>query len=230
MGNSRVSFVSRSVLTTCISLAVLACGGGGGGGGSGTANAPAMVEAGVDGDTPNGPPTIGGNPATQVTAGTNYRFRPYASDPDGDGLSFDVANRPPWATFNQSTGQLEGRPKLADIGAYNNIRIKVTDGVDTVHLPTFQIVVQSTATGGFTLSWIPPSTNTDGSLLLDLAGYRIYLGRQSGNYSSILEINNPGLTAYVFDQLAPGTYFVAITAVDRNGNESPRSVEIRTTV
>ncbi len=228
MGNCRLSLVSQSVLTTCISLALLACGGGGGGGGSGTANAPAMV--GVDGGSPNRPPTIGGNPATQVMAGTNYRFRPNASDPDGDGLSFRVANKPPWATFSQSTGQLEGRPKLADIGAYNNIKIEVNDGVDTVHLATFQIVVQGTATGSFTLSWIPPTTNTDGSLLFDLAGYRIYLGRQPGNYYSILEINNPGLTAYVFDQLAPGTYFVAITAVDRNGNESPRSVEVRTTV
>lgn len=230
MVNCGVSWVGRWVLTASIGLALSACGGGGGGGNTSPANVPASVQSGINGDSSNRRPKISGRPAETVTAGMSYRFRPYASDQDGDTLSFRIANKPPWAKFNKNSGQLEGQPRLADVGTYRNIRIKVTDGKATTELASFMIKVLGSGMGGFTLSWNPPTRNTDGSLLRDLAGYRIYLSRQAGNYSSVFEINNPGLTAYVFDQLAPGTYYVAITAFDLNGNESRRSRELRATV
>ncbi len=43
--------------------------------------------------------------------------------------------------------------------------------------------------GGFNslmLSWTAPSTNEDGSPLNDLAGYKLYYGTQTGQYSKIL--------------------------------------------
>ena len=48
---------------------------------------------------PNRPPVISGSPATSVTVGQAYSFTPTASDPDGQALSFSIANRPSWATF-----------------------------------------------------------------------------------------------------------------------------------
>jgi hypothetical protein len=45
----------------------------------------------VDNDEPNQPPTISGNPATQVTEVSAYSFTASAPDPDGDTLSFSVS-------------------------------------------------------------------------------------------------------------------------------------------
>ena len=87
------------------------------------------------------PPTISGTPPANVTVGQAYSFRPSASDPDGDGLSFRVRNLPPWARFDGATGTLNGAPTSASVGTYSNIEIRVTDGRNWVALPTFSIVV-----------------------------------------------------------------------------------------
>ena len=228
MGICRVLLVSRWLLLALVCNGLLACGGGGGGGATGTPeaiSAPPLSQAGAAGDSQNRPPTISGQPETLATAGSNYRFRPNSTDADGDTLSFSVANRPSWAFFNQNTGELQGTPDVGDVGAYTNIKIRVTDGVATTQLAAFTIAVQATATGGFTLSWDPPTRSTSGQVLQGLSGYRIYLGTQPGAYSSIISINNPTLTSYVFDQLSPGTYYVAISAIAQN-KESERSEEL----
>lgn len=179
---------------------------------------------------PNQPPTISGTPASQVTEGGSYTFKPSASDPDGDGLSFGVQGRPGWASFNSTNGQLSGTPDQGDVGTYENILITVTDGENSAQLPTFAIEVVGTATGGFTLTWDAPLTNSDGTTLTDLAGYRIYVGNASGDYNEIIELNDPGVTIHVFDQLTPGIYYVAITAVDQGGNQSPLSEEVNANI
>ncbi len=181
-------------------------------------------------DLPNQPPTISGVAATQVMANQPYSFTPNASDPDGDPMSFGIQGRPPWASFNSANGRLEGTPGQADIGTFGNIRISVTDGEDSAQLAAFTIEVLGTATGGFTLMWDAPQTNIDGSPLTDLAGYKVYLGTEPGSYGPAITINNPGVTTYVFDQLAPGTYYVTVTSVDINGNESPPSQEASATI
>ena len=58
----------------------------------------------------NRAPTISGAPATSVTAGQAYSFRPTAADADNDTLGFSIQNRPTWATFSSVTGQLSGTP------------------------------------------------------------------------------------------------------------------------
>ncbi len=75
---------------------------------------------------PNRAPTISGTPPTTVQATTAYSFTPTASDPDGQTLTFSIANPPSWATFNTATGQLAGTPPGA--GTYSNIIITVSDG------------------------------------------------------------------------------------------------------
>ena len=79
--------------------------------------------------------------------------------------------------------------------------------------------------GGTTLSWVPPAENVDGSALTDLKGYRIYVGTTSRTYSSQIDLPNPGLTDY-FVQLSRGEYYVAMTAIDAEGNESGYSNEV----
>ncbi len=77
---------------------------------------------------PNRAPTITGTPASSVVAGQPYSFTPSASDADGDALSFSIQNRPAWATFASSTGQLSGTPTRTQVGSYGNILISVSDG------------------------------------------------------------------------------------------------------
>ena len=103
--------------------------------------------------TDNRPPTISGSPASLIVINDQYRFEPNASDPDGDSLTFSVSNRPNWASFNSSTGELSGRPTLGDVGSYNNIRISTSDGESTAELSAFSIDVTQGGDGSVSLSW-----------------------------------------------------------------------------
>jgi hypothetical protein len=82
------------------------------------------------------------------------------------------------------------------------------------------------ALGMVTLSWQPPTQNADGTPLLDLSGYTIYFGTQSQSYDSEIELDNPGLTTYVVENLVPDTYYFAATAVNSSGMESTFSGEV----
>lgn len=168
----------------------------------------------------NRAPLISGAPPTQVLAGSQYSFTPTASDPDGNSLMFSVSNLPGWASFNGATGRLSGTPTSVDVGTYPNIVIRVSDGQATTSLAAFSVAVVAVATGSATLSWTPPTYNTDGSPLTNLAGYRIYWGRSQGSYANSVTLNNGGLTSYVVDQLTPGTWWFVATAVNSQGVES----------
>src|ERR1035438_7147338 len=119
-------------------------------------------------------PTISGQPVTALNANTAYVFLPTASVANGAVLTFAIQNKPSWATFNASTGELAGSPNSSEIGTYNGIAISVGDGVATSVLPTFNISVTQISIGSVTLSWLAPTTNTNGTQLTNLAGYRIY--------------------------------------------------------
>lgn len=73
-----------------------------------------------------------------------------------------------------------------------------------------------------TLEWLAPTTTTDGSPLNYLVGYRIYYGKNVTRMDTTIELRNPGVLTYVVENLAPGTYYFAVTAVTTTG-ESRRS-------
>lgn len=79
--------------------------------------------------------------------------------------------------------------------------------------------------GPVQLSWVAPEENVDGSSLTDLAGYRIYYGTSSRSYSDMVDLANPAATAHTLT-LASGDYYVAMTALDGEGNESAYSNEV----
>lgn len=93
-------------------------------------------------------------------------------------------------------------------------------------LLTFFITIPAYASTLFT--WTPPTTNQDGSPLGDLAGYKIYCGTVSGNYSITKDINNPTTPEYPINQVVSvdGVYYCAMTAYDTSKNESNFSNEI----
>jgi hypothetical protein len=171
----------------------------------------------------NKAPTISGSPKGTVNAGSAYTFRPTAADGDGDPLTFSITNRPAWAGFNTATGQLSGTPTSASAGVYSNIVIKVSDGKASAALAAFSITVTDELIGAAALSWEPPTTNTDGSALTNLAGYRIVYGASATQLTQTIQVANAGLSAYLVENLAPGTYYFAVRSYTSKGAESADS-------
>lgn len=178
----------------------------------------------------NSAPTISGNPPDAIRYGELYEFKPNAVDADADPLTFDVSNSPSWASFDSSTGEISGQPTLANIGVYDDIVISVSDGTSDSELRAFSITVTQTALGNVSLSWVAPTENSDGSALIDLAGYKIYYRKNSGSSYREVLIDNPGISTYVVDNLSPATYYFAATAFNASGMESSFSSEIQKVV
>src|SRR5690606_16927801 len=126
--------VRRAFGVAVTSVLLVSCGGGDDDG------SPSAPSAGAP-PAANSPPVISGNPQTSVMQGTQFSFVPTAADADGDALTFTVENAPRWATFDSVTGRLQGTPSAADVGAYANIRIGVSDGRATTALASFSIQV-----------------------------------------------------------------------------------------
>jgi len=198
---------------------------------TGTATLPAFSIASTrrdgsgGGSTTNRPPVLSGTPPTSVTAGSAYSFRPTGSDPEGRALTWSITNRPTWAAFNTSTGALTGTPTAAQVGTYSGIAISASDGTNRTSLPSFNIAVNAagSSNGSATLSWTPPTSNTNGSTLSNLAGYRIYYGTSSSNLSRTLQVANAGVTRYVVPDLSAGTWYFAVRAYSSSGAESTNS-------
>ena len=174
----------------------------------------------------NSPPTISGEPPGEVAVGEVYRFTPTASDRDGDQLTFTITNAPDWADFDPRSGALTGTPPAGAAGTYRGIEIRVSDGVQSRTTGRFSITVVQSAAASILLSWQAPAANEDGTPLVDLGGYRIYYGRQSGRYDGEVDVDNPGLTSYLIEGRVPGTYYIAASSYNSAGVESDLSNEI----
>ena len=82
------------------------------------------------------------------------------------------------------------------------------------------------------INWIPPTLNTDGSLLTDLSNYRLYYGPDANSLEAVLDIDSNGvtITSYTFSTADQNTlarlfsknstHFFALTAVNRKNRES----------
>jgi hypothetical protein len=176
------------------------------------------------------PPTIGGTPATQVTAGAAYSFTPTASGPAGLTLTFSIQNLPSWAAFNSATGALTGTPSSANVGTFSNITISVSDGQASASLPAFSIQVSAQTTGSVPLSWVPPTTNTNGTQLTDLASYVISYGTSATALTDQITVSSATATTYTVTGLASGTWYFSITAYASDGTQSAPSNTVFTTV
>jgi hypothetical protein len=214
--------IAPGLLLIALSAAALSgCGGGGdeeSAPASGTAQPPAPAPVPPTGS--NHAPTISGSAPASVNAATPYTFLPSAADADGDTLAFSIQNKPAWATFNTTTGRLSGTPAAADVGTYSNIAISVSDGQAATALNAFAIAVVTLSNGRATLSWTAPTENTDGSTLSNLSGYRIRYGTSASSLTQTIVIDNASVTTYVVENLAPATWYFAVTAVNSSGAES----------
>ena len=191
-----------------------------------------------------------GSPPTSVQVDRYYGFQTWATDTDGRAVTYSIKNKPSWATFDTTYGHLYGTPPTSAAGTYPGIVISASDGVSQASLSPFTIIVQGTGgstsgggtttppsgggstsggPGSATVSWHPPTTNTNGSVINNLAGYTIYYGTSASNYSSV-KVANPGLTSYTISNLAAGSYSFAVVAYNAAGMTSNYSAVATKTI
>lgn len=178
---------------------------------------------------------IYGTPTTSVAANRYYGFQSWATDTDKRAVTYSIRNKPSWATFDTRYGHLYGVPTSANVGSYQGIVISASDGLSSASLPAFNITVTGTAstgssgggstsgTGSATVNWNPPTQNTNGSTLTNLAGYIIHYGTSTGAMNSSVKVANAGLTSYVVSGLTKGTYYFAVSAYNSSGATSTLS-------
>lgn len=170
-------------------------------------------------------PSISGTPPTSAVAGAPYSFQPAASGPAGMALSFSVQNKPAWAKFSIATGQLTGTPTSTQTGSYSNIVLSVSDGQASSALAPFTISVAATTptTGNATLTWVPPTQNTNGSALTNFAGTILYYGTAPVSLTQSVQLASNSQTSYTIGNLAAGTWYFGAVAYTNTGVQSAMS-------
>jgi hypothetical protein len=171
---------------------------------------------------------ISGTPDTALVVGTPWSFQPKVSNPDGKALSFSIQGKPSWASFDTSTGRLSGTPNAA--GSYGPITITVSDGQVHDSLAPFTLQVAEPSLGSATVSWTPPTQRTDGSALTNLAGYKVFYGKNSSSFTHVVDIKNAGQTSHFVENLDSGTWYFAVSAYDSDGLESAKSATASKTI
>ncbi len=81
---------------------------------------------------------------------------------------------------------------------------------------------------GLTLAWDAPTTKTDGSTLTDLAGFKVYYGNSSQQYTQSVDVGN--VTTVTVNDLPLGPIYISVTAYDSLGYESDYSDELSTDI
>jgi hypothetical protein len=81
------------------------------------------------------------------------------------------------------------------------------------------ISIGSAQAADASLSWTPPTKNTDGTDLTDLAGFKVYYGPSSGNYPQVITIDDPMAVGWIVTGLTDGTWYFVVTAFDDGLNE-----------
>lgn len=84
--------------------------------------------------------------------------------------------------------------------------------------------------GTATLSWTAPTTNSDGSALTDLAGYRIHYGTSADSLNNEITVSSASEVSYQVTSLAVGTWYFAVTSYTTSGLESSQSSVVSKTI
>ena len=80
------------------------------------------------------------------------------------------------------------------------------------------------------LSWEMPSSNTDNTPLTDLAGYTVHCWNSVDQQTKTFSVDSSEITTFQLDELEPGTYQCAISAISAAGSQSALSNVVSRTV
>jgi hypothetical protein len=202
-----LAFVARSqirnVVLSSLMLGLAACGADGVSSSSGTSATGSTVTAGLGLD------------------------RPSLQDP-GSGLIDRSVTPPAGAGGNPPTAVVSGskttQPPVKPPSQTTNTGSGSTGSGSTSGGGT------NTVTGSTTLDWTPPTQNSDGTVLTNLAGYTVYYGTAPDHLTESVKITNPGLSAYTISNLTSGTWYFSVSAYSAEGTESARSATVSTRI
>lgn len=161
-----------------------------------------------------------------TSGGTNPANQSFAVSNTGSGtLTWTASDNAAWLTLTPASGTNTGTVTAAinltglAAGTYRGTITVAATGATSRTLPVSLTVNSGTTTSNSaTLIW---GANTE----TDLAGYKIYIGTQSGVYGAPIVLGR--VNTYQATNLAIGTtYFFSITAYDNAGNESAPSAEV----
>ena len=198
-----------------------------------SALAPFSITVTASAPPPPPAPTISGTPATSVAAGQFLCVSALRQRPEwDDAIVFRAEQATPWATFSIASGLISGTPTSTQTGTYANIIVSVSDGQASSALPAFAITVSpaTPTTGSATVSLNPPTENSDGSALTNLAGMMIYYGTSASNLSQSVKVASTTSTSYTINNLAAGTWYFGGMAYTTTGMQSAMSAIVSTTI
>jgi hypothetical protein len=198
---------------------------------SGATNTPQIIPVTLTiSPAPTASPVIGLSVSTMAFTGTaggsNPATQSFTISNAGTGtLSWAVGDNAAWLTLSPTSGTDSGTVSASvslsglAAGTYSGIiTVSAAGATSKTILVTLTISSPTSTSGSATLSW---AANTDS----DLAGYKVYMGTQSGVYGTSIAVGN--VTTYQPANLQPNTtYFFSVTALDTAGNESLHSSEV----
>ena len=175
-------------------------------------------------DLTDSAPKIFGNPKNLAMVGQLYAFSPEVEDPDpAQAHVFSVTSNngdlPPWLSFDESTGVLEGIPSSSDIGLISDISLQVTDSLFDDVLGNFNIEVIDADTEAPVI--------TTSNILSSVDEGETALGTVTANESvtwsivgSSISISNSGAVTLddAADYETATSHSFTITATDSSGN------------
>lgn len=145
---------------------------------------------------------------------TNFGFYEDCPEP----VSKKALNQPP-----DSTAKYKVRAWKPTILAFSDVLTVTTPPAPTTEPPPPP--PPPPATGSARISWTPPTANTDGTMLTNLAGWRIDygpVGPEAGLNQSV-EVRNSSVSSYLLEGLAVGTWAFAVSAFNSDGRYSAQS-------
>jgi Fibronectin type III domain len=83
--------------------------------------------------------------------------------------------------------------------------------------------VTPATTGTATLTWVAPTTNTDGTTVTPLSGYTLYYGTSASSLTHSVVVSGSTTTSYTITGLAAGTWYFAVIADAADGMQSAMS-------
>jgi hypothetical protein len=152
---------------------------------------------------------------------------PLAACDGGSGGSSTAA-----AEVSPNTGMISRTPGVDSAASVAPVASNTTSTAPTTVAATPPVTPPpvTPVNGVATLDWQPPTENSDGSALTNLAGYTVYYGNSPDNLAKSVKVNNPGLTAYSVTGLTSGTWYFAVTSYSADGVESSRTATVSTKI
>ena len=111
----------------------------------------------------------------------------------------------------------------ADAATTLRVNYTLTAGSGTIRMQAAALS-QAAPNGAATLTWQPPTLNTDGSTLTDLSAFKVYWSTTQGTYSATQSTQiSSAIRSHTVSGLARGTWYFVVTALNTQGLESPYS-------